>query len=113
MYQVIENGVAEAADADTAAEEAAGAFAAGGYRRGKANETGVASVTLGAGGRITVAWDDPGDALEVAHVLWGAGIGPNGRVRDRGFYEDGIAIMDAVYEWEQERARSQEVGSES
>lgn len=41
---------------------------------------------------ITLGWDDPDEADEVAHVLEAAALGPDGKVRDHGFHEDAVTI---------------------
>lgn len=38
----------------------------------------------------------PEDAREVGYVLKSAGLGANGKVWDRGFYEDGVALIEAA-----------------
>lgn len=40
----------------------------------------------------------PEDAREVGYVLKSAGLDANGKVRDRGFYEDGVASYPAEEE---------------
>jgi hypothetical protein len=47
-------------------------------------------------GKVTITWDDPRDALEAGSVLRSAGISSDGSVCDRGFYEDGNALIEAA-----------------
>ena len=46
-------------------------------------------------GWISMSWA-PEDAREVGHVLKSAGLDANGKVQDRGFYEDGVALIEAA-----------------
>ncbi len=49
-------------------------------------------------GDITVQWRlDYKSMEEIGYVLQSAGIGYNGKIRDRGFYDDGTAILEAVW----------------
>ena len=47
-------------------------------------------------GNVTLTWDDPRDAMEAGFALRSAGLQPNGEVCDRGFYEDGNALIEAA-----------------
>ncbi len=48
---------------------------------------------------IQIAWDIQ-DANEIGYVLQSAGRGPKGEIRDHGFYDDGTALLEAVWEAE-------------
>jgi len=50
-------------------------------------------------GYITLEWRlDYKDMEEVGYVLQSAGIGPKGRIRDQGFYDDGTTLLEAAWE---------------
>src|ERR1035438_1094994 len=58
--------------------------------------------TTGPGKReITFTWTlDFEDMEAIGHVIQSAGIGSLGDIRDRGFYDDGTAILTAVWKAE-------------
>jgi hypothetical protein len=48
--------------------------------------------------QVTLTWTLPlSDMEEVGYALQRAGLGPKGEIRDRGFYDDGTEILEAVW----------------
>lgn len=48
--------------------------------------------------RLTLTWElELYEAEGIGYALVHAGLGPKGEIRDRGFYEDGTALLEAVF----------------
>ena len=54
----------------------------------------IANVKVDINGTVWMGWD-PEDAIEVGYVLQRRATDHTGRIVDRGFWEDGVALIEA------------------
>jgi hypothetical protein len=60
---------------------------------------------------LTITWQlDPDDAEDIGYVLEHAALAFDGSVRDRGFYEDGRAFLEAAWQAQDMKDEAQHDG---